>query len=612
MTDGEPSQDPLEINAGIDRRAFHKAMSSAKWPHPLEPNFLFDRLFNFYDINNNDVIDFEEFIQGLAYLRHPAKRTSLQRIFQGYDVDGDGFVSRRDFVRMLSARYAVQKHIVRDIIDAEEAELVRHTSEVVRSSQPISAAFATEDIPAGETRMPQLKTVDEFGENQVRVAGALGQAVLPTGEELPDESFVEAVTSRYGISTLGTEAEEGKTTWAEALELRNRHRTAENVPVDETDYGVHQKFLVETDSRDTRGQPDLEPAEVRWKQDLEDARSKETGSIKPSTNGHDASSLRLPDHILERGRAYEVPAAEKDFGKDVLFQVVQEGINELLDPLFAAKEELGSAVRETREERVRLREEIDAFVERKQKFRKDLQSGSETDPLLATANAAYSDDEHGANADRRQPQTARPPTDRSVVVHNRTPPAQAEIADVITQGIRQEAIPLDDAGLESMEQGIRTLPLDDLLEQAGYSIASPESERGPILPPQEASPVAPTATATPPTDPTLPQNRPTVLPPSTPQDPDPMHLSPSSPPTPPSAGTKVTVPNNDEEHENEEHLLRLEFLARVDAEEKSITERGGPGRLDLAELEALVWRDAREGNAELSGLIEGWLEWAGF
>lgn len=607
-------------------------MSSAKWPHPLEPNFLFDRLFNFYDTNNNDVIDFEEFIHGLAYLRHSAKRTSIQRTLEGYDVDGDGFVSRRDFIRMLSARYAVQKHIVRDIIDAEESELVRHTSEIVRSSQPISAAFAAEDIPPGETRMPQLKTADEFGENQIRVAGTLGQAVLPTGEELPDESFVEAVTSRYGPSSLGTGAEEGSTTWAQALEMRNRHRMSENVAIDGAGSGARQRFLVETDSRGTRGQPNLEPAEIRWKQDLEDAQENEPDSSKPITtsNGRDKPVPRLPDHILERGRAYEVPVAEKDFGKDVLFQVVQEGINEVLDPLFELKEELAIEVHETREERFRLRQKIDEFVERKHKFQQELRSGSETDPLLAVANSAYPGNEHNANASTtngRPSSHIRPPerlnNGNEPLSHGRTPPAQGEVADMITANIRQNAVPLDHEGLQSMEQSIRTLPLDDLLEQAGYSIASPVAERDVVLPVQEASFSSSTTSEALPSDPTLPQNRPSVVSTTPAQGSELTNLSDSSPHTPllpPSSATAAETKVNgngdakEEEEEDPDTLTddRLGYLARLDAEAKSIAERGGPGRLSLSELEEMIWQDARQGRGELSGLVEGWLEWASF
>ncbi|GAB7353686.1 hypothetical protein MBLNU459_g4092t1 [Dothideomycetes sp. NU459] len=613
--------DGLDINAAIDRRAFHKAMSSANWPHPLEPSFLFDRLFSFYDINSDDVIDFEEFIQGLSYLRHSAKRRSMQRTFRGYDVDGDGLVSRRDFIRMLSARYAVQKHIVKDIIDAEEAELVRHTVDVVRSSQPISSAFATEDIPPGERRIPQLKSPDEFGESQIRAGGP----VLPDGEELPGDAFVSAVVSRYGASGLGNVAVGGRITIADALEMRDRHRRSENVPIGGPNSQDCDRFLVETDSRDTRGQPNLDPPETRWRQDLEDAQKHNTESEKTANDvrrADESENFTLPDYILERGRAYEVPAAEKDFGKEILFQVVQEGINELLDPLFEAKEELADAVRETHEERRRLRKKIDDFVKRRETFGKELGTGAELDPLLATANSAYTyntDHEGAAMTNHRNlPDTA--PTGRAEVMNHilndgAAAPSQGEIADVISSQIRQEAVSLDNEGLERMESSIRSLPLDDLLESAGYSIASPESERPTVSVSQEELSGSSIGEAD---DPTLPQNRPTVAPitTATGSDAEPMHLSPSSPPTPlPQSVEPVdvkaedSVPTEDSDHPSDS---RLEYLARLDVEAKSILERGGPGRLTLAELEDAVRRNVRDGRDEILALVEGWLEWAGF
>lgn len=165
--------DPAEIHAAIDRRAFNKAMSSDKWPVPLEPNFLFDRMFNFYDTDNNSLIGFEEFLHGLAYLRQPpgysgGKRKNMGKVFKGYDVDGDGLLARADFMRMFSAKYAVQRHIIRDVVAAEEAELVSQTLDVVRSSQPISAAFTGEDVPYGERRIPTMKNRDIFGDSTLR------------------------------------------------------------------------------------------------------------------------------------------------------------------------------------------------------------------------------------------------------------------------------------------------------------------------------------------------------------------------------------------------------------------------------------------------------------
>lgn len=108
----------MQIGLAVDRHAFNKVMTSPTWERPVEPSFLYDRMFNFYDTDNNGLIGFKEYILGMAYLRRTSKRTSMDRIFLGYDVDGDGYISRRDFLRMLSAKYAVQKNIVGDMIRA--------------------------------------------------------------------------------------------------------------------------------------------------------------------------------------------------------------------------------------------------------------------------------------------------------------------------------------------------------------------------------------------------------------------------------------------------------------------------------------------------------------
>ena len=110
-----------------------------------------------------------------------------------------------------------------------------------------------------------------------------------------------------------------------------------------------------------------------------------------------------------------------------------------------------------------------------------------------------------------------------------------------------------------------------------------------------------------------------------------MHLSPSSPPTPPalpmqtpfstpSMITSSTIPPLPPPHRTQPtenppgppSKRRLEELSQLDEEEKRILIRGGPARLNLAEFEQIVQRDHDEGSGLLIGLVEGWLEWAMF
>jgi len=152
------------------------------------------------------------------------------------------------------------------------------------------------------------------------------------------------------------------------------------------------------------------------------------------------------------------------------------------------------------------------------------------------------------------------------VLVGRQQDASQEIGTHIT---RQRLIPTDDESLESMESSIREQSLVDLLESAGYSIASPAAE--PSRESEQELPLVDASMQGLPTngvaefavedneeaDPTLPQNRPSAsgtgsahddqetrdptLPQNRPNtdghvaamtEADPMQLSPSSPPTP--------------------------------------------------------------------------------
>lgn len=561
--------DSTDIRAAIDFRAFRKATSSDKWP-PLEPNFLYDRMFNFYDTDNNSLIGFEEFVHGLAYLRPPAgslegKRKDMHRVFLGYDVDGDGLLSRSDFVRMFSAKYALQKHIIRDVIAAEEAEIAAHTMDVVRSSQPLSAAFNGEEVPPGERRVPHMKRIDEFGDLQPTESWPLSGTTLPDDSQVWDNNTINAVALRY--RNLGdTVRQESDLDFGHAQDMRQRYDRVESVPIareneledQEAVNDGQTRYLVETDSRQTRGRATIESPENRWAADLNDAiaggasgssstrlNHTDEETIRPNWNGEANSNAErrseaevtegngedtpFPDFILNRGRAYSVPEAERDNLKDVLHQVTQEGINELIDPIFLKREELAEDVRATRAERTKWRKQIDEFKRDKKAFTEELSAGARVDPLMATALASHRyeqrqapgrqtrlrDRMHGLNSnlfedDSDSDSSSMPPLegddddeDEDEDDENPLPPALSmdesdvawerggdannshqsrmshDIAAEMHARLRDHSVtlPTDDEGLEDLEFNIHHSPLEILLESAGYSVASPVEER---------------------------------------------------------------------------------------------------------------------------------------
>ncbi|KAI5245233.1 hypothetical protein E4T43_03379 [Aureobasidium subglaciale] len=612
-------EDPMQVNIAVDRHAFNKLMMSPTWKRPLEPNCLYDRMFNFYDTDNNGLIGFKEYVDGIAYLRRPNKQnSSMGRIFLGFDFDGDGYISRRDFIRMLSAKYAIQKKIVSDMTRAAEYDMVGYSTHVVRSSQPISAAFAHEDVPPGQTRTHTMfKGPDRFGEAQIRPgAGPFASAVLPDGLEHPDTNLINTMAHRYGVEILpGHEVSAEQYSLENLTEFTN---SLNQVAIVEIDHEEDQepRFMVETDLRHNRSQYSLDEPELRWRQDIKEAsRDMNQSSEKPVWQGLHADEddflPPLPADILERGRAYEVPVAEKDFGTEIIFQVIQEGLNEIIDPIFAQKERLAEHVKATIEERRRYRQEIAEYVRNAKARQEELSIGADIDPLLGIANAANSRDllEH----EQEYESGARNDTMLQIesLDANTRLPTPREIAIDLQEHITQQAQTLD-GNLDDLESNIREQSLDELLAQSGYII---DGSIDPDTVPTDTHDNGPGSaesglmiTSTAEGDVSLDVVSPDNLSPST------QHIqAPFS--TPDIDSTTCESPHwqsgiaGQSQFSEKPNYERLRELARLDEEEKVILARGGPGRLNLKEFEEIIRADQR---GLLQGVAEGWLEWAEF
>ncbi|KAG9950868.1 hypothetical protein KCU85_g3251, partial [Aureobasidium melanogenum] len=622
-------EDPMQIGLAIDRHAFNKLMMSPTWKRPAEPSVLYDRMFSFYDTDNNGLIGFREYVLGIAYLRRPNKQNSLDRVFLGYDCDGDGYISRRDFVRMLSAKYAVQKKLVEDAIRVAEIDMVAYTSNIVRSSQPISAAFAQEDVPPGQTRLPTMKINDRFGESQIRPdAGPFASAVLPDGLEIPDSTLVGAIAHRYGVDALPENVNQTDTLSMEQLTaFASSLNRSDHVPIDAIQDGDEPRYMVDTDFRQVRSQSSPDGPEQRWHQDLVDATRDGHLAVRESSAQEEISDGEgplppPPADILERGRAYEVPAAEKDFGSEVIFQVVQEGLNELIDPIFAKKERLAEKVRTTQEERHRFRQEIDEYVREAKSRQEELRAGSDVDPLMAIANAA-NNTEHDSREQRHDSAALDTLLQVEPIDGSARLPTPREIAIDLQEHIVQQSQALND-NLEDLESNIREQSLDDLLAQSGYIVdfsndtapTSTDQQDGASSDMEEPQPGALDdilfdlpALEDIPVDENHDLRHAESSAPSVHHSPLTQHLQvPFSTPDMDSSVSRFAPFRPDAlEQSDSPSQERLGELARLDEEEKDIHVRGGPGRLNLEEFEQIIRSDKR---GMLQGVAEAWLEWA--
>lgn len=535
--------DPSDVGAAIDRRAFTKAMTSDSWSAPLAPNLVYDMMFAFYDTNNDELIGFEEFIAGLSYLRGPDRFASLHRALRGFDIDGDGFVSRRDFLRMFRAKYAIQNKLIRDMVDAKEVEHSQRAMDTLRSSQPISSAFTDEDIPQGFARSPEGKTADPFGDLQPR-SGMDAIAEIYGDEESRDTMLGRQVSVENGRVLL--RANSNRALDAQLARLDNAIHG--NWSSSGADANIREGLINE---RKDRAELYTDAEEQPFRFSREEMRS-----------------LGLDN--------YKLPMPEREFGGDVLFQVVEEGFNEMLDRVFRAKEDLANRVSGTTDERRALRKHIDDYVKAKARLQEELRSGAMVDPLLAAAMAA-------------QNVAARPQAAAQRLTNGLPHDDQAAEGD--QRPFRAELVPTDPESLGEVETGIRERTLEELLETAGYSTVdeSYQNQQRPTVNEDGFKYVLSSEVSK---DPTMPQNRPDGSEAITTQH----EMADSSP------QKAITYDTNPTE-------ARLELLAKCDEEERQISERGGPGRLSYEEVERIVKANSSK---ELKGLVTSWLEYASF
>ncbi|KAF2172158.1 hypothetical protein M409DRAFT_62933 [Zasmidium cellare ATCC 36951] len=498
------------VKACIDRRAFNKALTRDTWTTCFASNTIYDRMYALYDTDMNGVIDFEEFVSGVSYLRGPKRFATLARAIRGYDMDGNGFVDRSDFTRLLRAKYEIQQQLVSDMVEGQEIEQTQAALETLQSSQPISSVFSQEDIPPGEIRERRGKREDMNGDLQPNEGT---KTILENDHPWP------------GTSPPTREAER-----------RTVSRFAEMIygPFD----GTSPSFEgVELDDID--GLP-------RW----------------DHTGRDDDDDPHIPD---------------------IIWQTVEDGLNELLDKMFKAKEEENTATEETRAMRQKWSKQIADAREEERRRKNAMIESAQSDPLVATAVIAGLD--------------SKP----------KSPPRQHGAPHM-----RRQMVPTDTESLERREREISAAPLEELLDTTGFSVRDASSSVNVSSLPRAAHIGASSiwngsvrSQATSPlrtmistddeetVDPTLPQNRPNAIDTSVPTSP-PVRKENRKPPA---------LPERPPSHEE------LRYLADLDDAEQQSLDRGGPGRLSYAELEAMAVADTK---GELRGLIKSWLEYASF
>lgn len=397
--------DPIEFNWAIDRETFHRCFALWNGPAPRGPpaSLITDRLFSFYDSNQDGLIGFQEFVMGMAVSKSKDPKARMRRTFEGFDFDRDGYISRRDVLAIFKACYALQKDLSRDVILEFEAELLEGgpLREHIAGNQPISSAFngQYEHARRGH-RSIEGKIRNANGDliiNDNR--GIISQDDEKEGDLDTVIGDLEEI-SVYGnlLDNLAADTGNAFVSGSKQREIEEMS-LSENWPPDhlitnDVERALGQSLPVKDILNDVDRSSVLEEAGRRVKQDTDKSERESTRDeairsrlirshfylddepdehrqildheegVKPSSwtqhlSGKVQGHSSMPQsHMPKEGENEyrKPPAMPLNIGQEILFQVTRECINELIDALFVCRENL-SAGRQPFERSMRLCEE---------------------------------------------------------------------------------------------------------------------------------------------------------------------------------------------------------------------------------------------------------------
>ncbi|KAL2271013.1 hypothetical protein VTJ83DRAFT_384 [Remersonia thermophila] len=341
-------EDPDELGIAMDRKTFERYLVPSGGYHHMAPNLLHDRMFAFYDDNRDGLIGFAEFLRGTAYRK---RKDRLRKIFRGYDIDDDGFISRRDCLRLFRAYYAVFKHMHRGILEGLEEQAMNavEVDQVITGRQPLSSLFGREGgfSEADTDRLPQGKAVLSSGD--ARIIDGRNRAVNENSPDTADRQAIlmglfnrqsRAAESRFVPISRQQQNEDGERSGIEYLNsLLNPPNSIRELPtllLGETRDG--NDFLLVFNNRDSTVQDmqelDGDPADDA----LRSAENPQANGEGPSSGAaggsvvhgardenpsleseglrpSDRSPRRSPSYVVSSGRRARVNARRKLFDR---------------------------------------------------------------------------------------------------------------------------------------------------------------------------------------------------------------------------------------------------------------------------------------------------------
>ncbi|KKF93341.1 hypothetical protein CFO_g4287 [Ceratocystis platani] len=358
MANTEWREDPDDLCLAMDRKTFDRCIAHNGTSRHLPPNLVHDRMFAFFDQNGDGLISFREYLHGLAYR---SKKERLRKVFDGYDIDGDGYVDRKDFLRMFRAYFTIFKQIHKDILDGLDTQVMSllDTQQLITARTPLSSFFGRdESVPHADLDDSRIAGKALQPDGSVSLPSPLSSVVQPKSNQDQDIS-----QPPHGHDLTDGERK---------LQRRVRRRMFDRwkrrqfyLDVEEGGQAPSgwdsDEDIVEAIS--VMANPDPDPVPFNTRRDS--TRSRSSSKVRFAdqddefeTRSNASTSSRS---IPERWGGFDIPEAERDLGKEILYLTAQEAYNEILDVFFKEKEDLAVKAAETREFRHQHRDLMDTL-----------------------------------------------------------------------------------------------------------------------------------------------------------------------------------------------------------------------------------------------------------
>lgn len=214
---------------------------------------------------------------------------------------------------------------------------------------------------------------DEDASDSDESGSSVASGHWPPPEHIHEEDIIDALGTYVPPQEINDPVDRARIVTA----VYNRMRDDDQRRIDETRRnGIDERWrrrAFYTDEEDGATAPAGYERDPAFDDDMSDEESVEEeplDSHPPSPRSRSSSKVRFQDDLTddydvrsnpstssrsipvgERWGGFEIPEVEKDVGKEILYQVTQQGFNELLDILFKQKEDLLMEVFRTRADR---------------------------------------------------------------------------------------------------------------------------------------------------------------------------------------------------------------------------------------------------------------------